>query len=478
MAHQSNTPNDKKSSVQDIIREVEQKSEGGGYIYRGERECYDGKVSSSLWREYGIDNEHFDVELVQKELLAAAKKHTGDLPEDFRLDITSLLESGEESAEEAVDFEILTDIQHYGGKTNLIDFTIDYFIALFFACDGQPNEDGRVILQKVDAIRKRIAYPRNPRHRVIAQKSVFIRPPKGFIEPREDEIVIVPKGLKGQILKHLRTYHGISTETIYNDLHGFIRNQDIHGEAYTAFYKGFASQSRADKATTSEEREQEYEKAIEHYTKAIELKPDLANAYNNRSIIYGQKGDVDVAIQDYTKTIELNPQEANAYYNRGIAYDQKGDVDAAIQDYTKTIELNPEETTAYLNRGIAYSEKGDIDAAIQDLNKAIELNPQYTEAYNNRGVAYRQKGDIDAAIQDLNKVIELNPQHANAYLNRGVMWLHLREWEKAKTDFSDVKNMGADLVALFHRHYGSVEELEQRTGIQLPADLAALLTPQ
>ena len=619
MANQSNPPNDKKSSVQEIISKIERKSKGGGYIYRGERERHEGdpyyrKVSSSLWREYRIENEDFDVELVQKELLTAAKKHTGDLPEDFRVDVIGLLESGEESAEEAIDFEILTDIQHYGGKTNLIDFTTDYFIALFFACDGEPNKDGRVILQKIDAIQGMIAHPRNPRHRVIAQKSVFIRPPRGFIEPSADEIVIVPACLKEEILKHLRTYHGISTETIYNDLHGFIRNQDIHGDAYTAFYKGFASGNKADEATTSDEKEQEYEKAIGHYTKAIRLKPDLANAYNNRSKAYGQKGDVDAAIQDLNKAIDLNPQlveaynnrgnaynlkgdvdaaiqdyttaidlnsqNAEAYYNRGSAYAQKsefeaavqdfnkaidlnpqytnaynyrgnayyhkGDVDAAIQDYTTAIDLNPDLATAYNNRGVAYGSKGDIDAAIQDYTTAIESNLQYTNAYNNRGNAYVGKGDIDAAIQDYTKVIESNPQYADAYynrgiayglkgdvdaaiqdyttaiesnpdlveaynnrgftygrkgdvgaaiqdfnkaievnpkdatayLNRGVVWLYLREWEEARADLMTAKNNAVDIVALLHRNYGSVEDLEQRTGIQLPANIVALLTPQ
>ena len=517
MTNQSNTSNDKQLSLQDIIREIEQKSEGGGYIYRGERERheggpYKGKVSSNLWREYRIETEHFDVELVQKELLAAAKKHTGDLPEDFRLDIASLLENGEESAEEAVDFEILTEIQHYGGKTNLIDFTTDYFIALFFACDGQPEEDGRIILQKIDVIRDMIAHPRNPRHRVIAQKSVFIRPPRGFIEPSSDEIVIVPACLKEKILEHLRIYHDISTETIYNDLHGFIRNQDIHGEAYTAFYKGFACANKGDEATISEEKEQEYEKAIGHYTKAIKSKPDLTNAYNNRGVAYGKKGKFDKAIQDFNKTIDLNPQDANTYYNRGNAYNVKGDVDAAIQDYTKAINLNPQHAKAYTNRGAVYGQKGDIDAAIQDFNTAIDLNPQHAETYNNRGnaynvkgdvdaaiqdytkaidlnpqhadtyynrgVAYGSKGDIDAAIQDYNKAIELNPQYTNAYYNRGQVWLRLKEWEKAKADLSDAKNMGADLIALFHRHYGSIEDLEQRIGTQLPANIVAMLTPQ
>ena len=81
-------------------------------------------------------------------------------------------------------------------KTNLIDFTTDYLVALFFACDGHHDKDGRVILQKADEIQDMIKYPRNPRHRVAGQKSVFVRHPKGFIEPHKNNIVIIPANLK------------------------------------------------------------------------------------------------------------------------------------------------------------------------------------------------------------------------------------------------------------------------------------------
>ena len=147
MSNQSSTSNDKPRTVEDIIREIEAKSKGGGYIYRGERKC-NSKVSSKLYRDFEIETESFDIELVQKELLAAAKKHTGDLPQDFRLDVLAPPNVIGALTEEARDFEILTEIQHYGGKTNLIDFTTDYFIALFFACDGRYDEDGRIIPPK------------------------------------------------------------------------------------------------------------------------------------------------------------------------------------------------------------------------------------------------------------------------------------------------------------------------------------------
>ena len=144
MSNQSNVSNDMPRTVQDVIRTIEAKSAGGGYIYRGERKRHT-KVSSNLYREYDIDEEHFDIEVVQAEMLNDAKKHIGDLPQDFYVDLVASLNAIQEGTDETIlvasDFEILTEIQHYGGKTNLIDFTTDYLIALFFACDGRHDEE-------------------------------------------------------------------------------------------------------------------------------------------------------------------------------------------------------------------------------------------------------------------------------------------------------------------------------------------------
>ena len=125
---------------------------------------------------------------------------------------------------ESDELAILTYLQHYAGKTNLIDFTADYLIALFFACDGKHTQDGRVIFLEGDGnMQPHIHGPRSPVNRVIAQKSVFVRPPSGYIEVDPDDIVIIPNYLKLPILNYLRKAHGIFAETVYNDLHGFIR---------------------------------------------------------------------------------------------------------------------------------------------------------------------------------------------------------------------------------------------------------------
>ena len=507
---------DIQRKIREKISEIQEKSANGNYIYRGEPKTREGhphygKVSSSLWREFGIETEDFNIEVIQTEILRGAKGHIGDLPQDYRAALAASLNVTQEEGDQTIDFEILTEIQHYGGKTNLIDFTTDYLIALFFACDGHHNEKGRVILQKTEEIQDIIERPRNPRHRVIAQKSIFVRPPKGFInKPHEDNVVIIPEDLKQWILQLLQQYRRISKETIYNDVYGFIRHQDIHGAAYTQFYRGFACQKRGDEATTSEEKQQEYEKSIKYYTKAIQLSPNHVPIYNNRGLAYHKICDYDRAIVDFNKVIELNPNYAEAYSNRGLAYYQKGESDHAIEDYTKTIELNPNYVPAYNNRGIAYRQRGDFERAIEDCTRAIELDPNNFDTYGNRGLAYNGKGDYERTIKDFDRVIELKPDDVDAYINRGVAYykrgdyeraiedytktielnpnyveahynrgearLHLEEWERARIDLTYAKDRGLDIIVAFHKEHGSVADFQRETDITLPEDIAEMLT--
>ena len=76
------------------------------------------------------------------------------------------------------------------------------------------------------------------------------------------------------------------------------------------------------------------------FTEAIRLKPDFAEAYNNRGLIYGNMGEHDKAIADYTEAIRLKPEYADAYYNRGIAYEKKGDKAKAADDFNRAKDLS------------------------------------------------------------------------------------------------------------------------------------------
>ena len=183
-----------------------------------------------------------------------------------------------------------------------------------------------------------------------------------------------------------------------------------------------------------------------------------------------------LAIDDFNTAIQLDPQLAEAYSNRGVTYRNKGKANSAIQDYNKAIELKPKSVEPYNNRGVAYCDIGDYTRAIEDYTKAIQLKPKLAVPHNNRGAAYYDKGDYTRAIENYDAAIQLKPDYADAYYNRGEAWLHLKEWDKAKADLAAAKDLGMDIIAAFHNDYKNVEAHERANRVKLPEDIAAMLT--
>ncbi len=476
---------DHLSQILETIARIAEKSAGGSYIYRGEAKHF-SKVTSTLYRQYRrADGEEPSITAIEQEILEAARKYTTET--------------------EAV--EILSELQHYGGTTNLIDFTTDYLTALFFACDGLPLEDGRVILlEKTGPMAAHITEPRKLTKRTIVQKSIYVSPPQGFVEP--DHVIRVPKDLKEPLLEYLRHSHSISGETIYNDLHGFIRQQNLHANAYRELHLAI---------TYHREDDGDVQHAINHYTTAVALNPRLAQAYCGRGGAHISKGDMDKAMRDLTRAIGLETDHSCAYALRGRVYLEEKNYEAAIADLSKAISLNPEfdndtsstshffRGTAYLQsgddveqairdfgevidrelppdiaeahhrRGRGYLQKGDRTKAVKDFDRAIRLEPDAAGPYCGRGTARAYEGDYERAVEDFDRAIEIDVQDSCAYHNRGVTRLFLAEWEAAREDLKIGRDKGIDTASEFRGDFESVAKFEKTNGVEIPEDIAEIL---
>ncbi len=135
-------------------------------------------------------------------------------------------------------------------------------------------------------------------------------------------------------------------------------------------------------------------KAIADYNEAIRIKPDFAEAYNNRGDAKSALEDKQSAIADYNEAIRLNPDFAEAYYNRGSAKNNLGDKQGAIADYNQAICFKPDYANAYYNRGLIKKERGKKQEALADFRKAAELYHKQgnTEFYNQSRDRIRELG--------------------------------------------------------------------------------------
>ena len=102
-----------------------------------------------------------------------------------------------------------------------------------------------------------------------------------------------------------------------------------------------------------------------------------------------ERGACDSAIVDYTRALELNPEFAEAYNNRAYTYMVQHNYAAALPDLDKAIELRPDYVNALMNRGDIYNYYYDInyDRAVADYDRIIEIGPEHTSVCGHRLLA-------------------------------------------------------------------------------------------
>ena len=126
-------------------------------------------------------------------------------------------------------------------------------------------------------------------------------------------------------------------------------------------------------------RRGEYELALKAMDKAIELKPDFADAWNNRGVALDKLGRHEEALEAFDKAIELKPDYSDAWNNSGVTLDELGRYDEALKAYDKAIELKPDFAVAWYNKARSYSLIGDKENALKNLSKAIDLDAKSKE---------------------------------------------------------------------------------------------------
>ncbi|QNP29178.1 tetratricopeptide repeat protein [Cylindrospermopsis curvispora] len=187
----------------------------------------------------------------------------------------------------------------------------------------------------------------------------------------------------------------------------------------------------------------DYKGAIDDYTQAIEISPELASVYYERGGARRELGDYKGAIDDYTQAIKIEPESAFlAYYERGGARRELGDYKGAIDDYTQAIEISPEFASAYYDRGGVRRKLRDYKGAIDDYTQTIKIEPESAFlAYYERGGARRELGDYKGAIDDYTQAIEISPEFASAYYERGFARRELGDENGAGFDFQRASDL-------------------------------------
>ncbi|MBM7625151.1 tetratricopeptide (TPR) repeat protein [Sporohalobacter salinus] len=91
--------------------------------------------------------------------------------------------------------------------------------------------------------------------------------------------------------------------------------------------------------------------------------------YNNVAILYRKKQAFKKAIEYYTKAINLNNNYYGAYFNRSLVYRDIGKIDKALEDLNKCIMIDEKHNMAYYYKAYTFYEQNKYKEALKVIKK-------------------------------------------------------------------------------------------------------------
>ena len=193
-----------------------------------------------------------------------------------------------------------------------------------------------------------------------------------------------------------------------------------------------------------------HQESIAHLDAALELNPNLGDAYLNRATANLLLGDHKKAIADCDNALKLNPHHVLAYINRATAKSLLGEDEEAIDDYNAVLELDPDYAIVYNNRAAANVSLEHFEEAIADCNSALKLDPNLVQSYICRATAKFALDQDETALADYDTALELAPDSAEVYFLRANMRLALENYAEAIEDYDKIVSLNPELNASLH----------------------------
>lgn len=196
------------------------------------------------------------------------------------------------------------------------------------------------------------------------------------------------------------------------------------------------------------EQLEEYTRAEDDLTKALEVEPLDPSLYVDRGFFYMRRlrfsdamadfvaggklepdnsvypyavARVEVAlgrharaIENYSRSLELDGRNARALLGRAEAHVHLGVLRAALSDYSRalaiTLKRPDDRFFACLGRGYVLMMQGELPRAIADFDCALAINPNSFNALTWRGYAYEKQGQRDLALVDYERALAYDPK--------------------------------------------------------------------
>lgn len=145
---------------------------------------------------------------------------------------------------------------------------------------------------------------------------------------------------------------------------------------------------------------------------ALEVTENNSVMHNRYAAALAKNGQIDEAIVHYKKALQIRPDYAEAYSNLGAAFSDQGKLDQAIIYYNKALSIKPTLAKTHKNLGYVLLGQNKLDEAVEHFIEALRIKPGYADA--EQGLRDALNLAVYADKEDLAEKIR---KHLNTYEN-------------------------------------------------------------
>lgn len=216
-------------------------------------------------------------------------------------------------------------------------------------------------------------------------------------------------------------------------------------------------------------KKREFDQAIAHYDRAMELYDKDVSFLSNRAAVYFEMQDYAKCIADCEQAVEKGREmrtdfkliaralarkgnalvklgqleEAIAVYNRSLTEHRAADTLKKLHEAEKTLKDQREQEYIDMGKCEEEKEKGNLAFKQQKYPEAVKhytealkrgpakVNPEAYKLFSNRAACYTKLGAWQDGIKDADECIALKPDFPKGYSRKGHLQYFMKEYNKA-----------------------------------------------
>ena len=178
------------------------------------------------------------------------------------------------------------------------------------------------------------------------------------------------------------------------------------------------------------------------YVRILTKNPRQPDALHRLGILATRKGEAEVAVELLSRAVLLKPNVAEFYDDLGDALAALGRYDEAIAACRKAITLDKRLFRAYFHLGHLQGLTRRFDEAIASFQGALRINPNDAEMHNLLGFWYFSSHKLDEAFAEFNEAARLRPGAASIQMNLANTWLACARHDEARACFDSAVAAG------------------------------------